>query len=412
MRCDPTRELKDNPSSIAGTATELPSLSASGRMPCSPIASGWSAMSLPGRDSSRGPFTVSWLLVASLVLVVGASPANAARPVKDAHYYGFDGRLGDVNTAKPNARFFNLSAKLRVSRTGRRVSGRGDGFYIRYGFACRRGRDYVSGTFPLAGRGMPGPPIRRGGGFALAKSRGDARLRLRGRFVSREAATLVYRVSIVPAPSTNGRRPGRCRSGPTRVALFRDGEPPFSDCRSQRATKLISGATGRLFVQYRLTSQGFMPYVFGCLFDTDRRFALGQSYDDQQVALPRLVGPFAAWAVEGCPAGPCTGSIQVRNLRTGAFAHRAIFPGSPLNPYFSLFTDLELKENASFAWIATHWAQPGSAQERLGTEVWALDGLGRRILDTGPDINPGSLRLEGSTLTWENDGVERSAALH
>jgi opacity protein-like surface antigen len=351
------------------------------------------------------------LLVALIVLLAAASSARAAVPVKGT-YLGFNGRLAEINTAEPNSGFLELTAAVRVSRSRQRLSGRGDGSYVRFGFPCKLDREnWVSGTIPLAGRRMR-PHIRRDGRFVAVKRRGNLRYRLRGRFVTPGAATLVYRASIRAQLPRNPRRSGRCTSPLTRVALFLDGEPPFGGCRTQPATTLLSSPTGRLFAQYRLTSQGFMPYVFGCLFDTDRRFPLGQAYDDAQVALPRLAGPFAAWVAACSAAGPCTGSIGVLDLRTGAFVHRGIFPDTPLDPYSSGFADLELKDNASVAWIAVHSGMGGPPPVHLGTEVWALDGLGRRMLDSGADISPGSLRLQDSTLTWENGGVERSAPLH
>ena len=352
------------------------------------------------------------LLLASIVPLAAAPPATAAAPVKGT-YFGFDGRLAEINTAKPNGGFFELTAALRVSRGRQRLGGDGDGSYVRFGFPCKADtEDWVSGTIPLAGGRMRGPRIRRDGSFAVVTRRGDLRYRLRGRFLSRGAARLVYRASITAQRPRNPRRPGRCKSPLTRVALFLDGEPPFGGCGSQRATTLVSSPTGRLFAQYRLTSQGFMPYVFGCLFDIDRRFSLGQAYDDEQVELPRLAGQFAAW-MAGCNAlGPCSGSFQVLDLRTGAFVHRNVFADSPLRPTSSVVTDLELKDNASFAWIAVHWGLGFPVPEHLGTEVWALDGLGKRMLDSGADISPGSLRLLDSTLIWEIGSVERSATLH
>jgi hypothetical protein len=346
---------------------------------------------------------------ASIGLALAASPSQAARPVRGA-YHGFDGRPAEINRATSNAGFFELTAALRVSSGGRRLSNRGDGSYVRYGFRCSLDRaNRVSGTIRLAGRRTRGPRIRRDGSFGLVKRRGDVRYRLRGRFVTRDMATLVYRATVVPQLPRNRRRPGRCTSPRTRVALFLNGEPPFRGCGSQPATTLLSSSTGRLLMQYRLTSQGFMPYVFACLFDVDRRYPVGQSYDDQDVGLPRLTGPFVAWVFECSAAGPCTGSIQVRDLRTGAFAHRRVFPSSSVPFHYSRFTDLELKDNASFAWIAVHYGMSG---ESLGIEVWALDGLGRRMLDAGADINPASLRLEDSTLKWEKGGVEQSATLN
>jgi hypothetical protein len=362
-------------------------------------------------DSRRYRAAAASVLVvlASVGLAAAASPVEAARPMGGA-YYGFDGRPAEINTAEPNIGFFDMTAALRVSGDRRRLSGRGDGSYVRFGFPCKLDRaDWVSGTIRLVRPRARGPRIRRDGGFALVKRRGAVRYRLRGRFVSPAMATLVYRANVAAQLPRNRRRPGRCTGPRTRVALFLNGEPPFSGCADQPATTLLSSPTGRLFLQYRLTSQGFMPYVFGCLFDVDRRFPLGQSYDDEDVGLPRLAGPFVAWTFECSAVGPCTGSIQVRDLRTGAFAHRRVFPGATLQPYYSRFADLELKDNASFAWIAVHY---GMGWQPLGIEVWALDGLGRRVLDSGADINPASLRLEGSTLKWEKGGVEHSATLN
>jgi hypothetical protein len=352
------------------------------------------------------------VVLASIGLAAVASPSQAASPVKGA-YYGFDGRPSEINRAKPNAGFFELTAALRVPGSRQRLSSRGDGSYVRFGFPCKLDRaNWVSGTIRLAGRRMGGPRIRRDGSFVLVKRRGDVRYRLHGRFLSRDTATLVYRANVAAQLPRKPRRPGRCTSPLTRVALFRNGEPPFRGCRSQPATTLLSSPTGRLFMQYRLTSQGFMPYVFACLFEVDRRFPLGQSYDDEDVGLPRLAGPFVAWVFVCTAAGPCTGSIQVRDLRTGAFAHRRVFPTSPLQPHYSRFTDLELKDNASFTWIAVHHDMFGNPEQPLGIEVWALDGLGRRMLDTGTDISPASLRLEDSTVKWEKGGAEHSATLH
>jgi hypothetical protein len=366
----------------------------------------WPPRTGPGRSNVPASAR-TLLLLGSVALLAAASPASAARPLKAADYYGFAGRPSDMNRANPNSGFFELAAALRTSRGGRRLS---HGSYVRFSVPCERDRDgYVSGVVRLAGRRLPGPRIARDGGFGLSRKRAELRFRVRGRFLSRSAAWLVYRLTTSPTRPENRRRPGHCATGATRVALFKDGEPLFAGCRSQPATTLLTSPTGRLLMQYRLTSQGFMPYVFGCLFDTNRRFPLGQAYDDQQVDLPRLAGPFTAWVAACTAAGPCTGSIQVKDLRTGAFVQTGILPYSGGNPYYGVFTDLELKENASFAWIATAY---DAMQNSLGTVVWALDGLGRRMLDSGDGITRDSLRLDGSTLRWENGGVERSATLY
>jgi hypothetical protein len=367
---------------------------------------------LEGSRWYRAAAALALVILASAGVALAASPSQAARPVSGT-YHGFDGRPAEINRATPNANFFERTAALRVSSSRQRLSNRGAGSYVQFGFPCSRDRaDWVSGRIRLGGGRTRGPRIRRDGTFRLVKRRGDVRFRLRGRFLTPDTATLVYRASVAAQLPRNRRRPGRCTSRRTSVALFLNGEPPFRGCGSQPATTLLSSPTGRLFVQYRLTSQGFMPYVFACLFDVDRRFPIGQSYDDQDVGLPRLTGPFVAWVFECSAAGPCTGSIGVRDLRTGAFVHRGVFPNTPLQADYSRFGDLELKDNASLAWIAVHHGMNGAPEQPLGIEVWALDGLGRRMLDTGTDIGPASLRLEDSTVKWEKGGVEHSATLH
>jgi len=45
-------------------------------------------------------------------------------------------------------------------------------------------------------------------------------------------------------------------------------------------------------------------------------------------------------------------------------------------------------------------------------EVHKLDGGGSRLLDSGTGIDPRSLRLHGSALTWRDAKQTRSATLH
>ena len=45
-------------------------------------------------------------------------------------------------------------------------------------------------------------------------------------------------------------------------------------------------------------------------------------------------------------------------------------------------------------------------------EVAAVDASGRRLLDSGSDVDPESLALDGSTLSWLKAGVTQSATLN
>jgi hypothetical protein len=67
-------------------------------------------------------------------------------------------------------------------------------------------------------------------------------------------------------------------------------------------------------------------------------------------------------------------------------------------------TDLELKSNRSIAWLVLDTFS-GNRQ------VVAVDSNGRRVLDSGADVELESLTLDGSTLSWINGGVTHSATL-
>ncbi len=72
-------------------------------------------------------------------------------------------------------------------------------------------------------------------------------------------------------------------------------------------------------------------------------------------------------------------------------------------------TDLVLKPNGSVAWIVDRLAFMGSPHT---IDVVAVDSTGRRLLDSGLAVDPTSLTLTGSTLTWRKGGATKSATLN
>lgn len=340
------------------------------------------------------------LTVLATVAPFFASPATAASPIKGARYFGFHGDVYEAGELT----LLSQDAGVRVSRRGGTFT---RGSYLKYDFLCGSRGSGPEGTIDLAPRRGRRLRIRRNGTFSLVKREGRVTFRLHGRFVTRRAAQLVYRVRVA-LRRPNRRGPRICASGPKRVALYRNGQPPFSGCGA-RAHELVRGSTGRVFEQYRLLGNGrggggeFYPHAYGCLYETDKRVLLGRNYDDETVDLPRVAGPYSAYEQSGC----C--SIVVIDLRSGA---RVRTVGS-LGSYSSMdfypgraVSDLELKANSSLAWISQ--ARNTGARP----EVWGLDALGQRMLDSGADIDSGSLSLSGSTLTWRRGGAVRSATLN
>jgi hypothetical protein len=330
--------------------------------------------------------------------VLAPADAFGARPIRGAAYYGLKGTLRDFDSRKAYDQTGEWAA-LRISASGQRLSGlrvdygpRGpEASYAYAEIRCRRDRSgWVRGVIRLSPRRGLGLRLRRDGGFSAARQRGRLRYRLRGRFVSRRVAMLVYSASMPPRRPRNRRNPGRCRAR-FRVTLTKDGQPPFRGCDDHQEGTAVLGPTGRIFGQFAWIGPGaFYRRVYACLFEVNRRWLLGEDADESTVELPQLAGPYAAFytCYQAC------GQIKVMDLRNGKLVRRI----GPTDAW-----DLVLKDNASVAWIAA---------DVNGHAVWALDASGRRKHDSGPGIERESLTLEGSTLRWLHSGQQQETVLN
>jgi hypothetical protein len=160
--------------------------------------------------------------------------------------------------------------------------------------------------------------VGRDGRFAATGRVGRVgRYRLHGRFVTRDLARVVFIERHV--------RSGRlvCRSS---MKLYRNGVPPFSGCRSQRAHTDLWAASGRVFQQFTLYRNGgqfgfgeFFTHHYACLFESpSKRTHLGRNYNDERRGYFRLAGPYVAFFSGGCAA--CSWdqwSVEVRDVRDG-----------------------------------------------------------------------------------------------
>jgi hypothetical protein len=356
--------------------------------------------------------TVMFGLASVLGLCLGGvllvAPAMAGRPVPGARYFGLP--AGE----SVEAGFVDATGEVRVSQSGRSIAP------TTLAFGCGpNARDVQVRLSGPAGRRSP-VRIAQDGRFTAAgrggvvvnpvRPRGVGRYRLGGRFLTRHVARIVY---------TERRLRSRrvvCRSA---MQLYRDGVPPFSGCRTQRAAPVLWGDSGRLFEQYAALRPGarFFTHLYACLFDSpSKRIDLGENYapDDYREHF-RLAGPFVAFFRTGCAM--CTwpqAVIEVRDGHDGSLVRR------PDVRYWTRLADLELTTSGSVAWTLESLAlapdgfpigyptQPPVIETR---EVWAHDSQGQRLLDSGPNLDLNSLALNGSTLTWINDGVTRAATL-
>jgi hypothetical protein len=336
---------------------------------------------------------------ALLVLCAGptASDARAATPVKGASYYGGFGSESVVEG------YSTTDAGIRVARSGRRLLEGRDVSWLAFectGFAA----------VPLARRDGQPIRVRRDGSFSVSGRRGRVHYRVSGRFPSRDRARLRYRAVRISPRGEPGRCLRRRRVERGVAILYRNGDPPFPDCRTAPGGNIAESAEGRVFSQWSGGSQEFFTYVFGCRYDANRRFMLGRNWDDERIGDVRLAGPYVAWAGVYCSISWCNGTVERRDLLTGRkfpFIRPSDGPYGPTG-----VTDVELKENASVAWIMFGTEYPAPENPTPVTEVWALDSQGRRKLDAGFSIDRDSLTLSGSTITWIDGGNVETAELN
>lgn len=136
--------------------------------------------------------------------------------------------------------------------------------------------------------------------------------------------------------------------------------------------------------------------TYACLYRVGRRVSLGTSYvgsgpSVDKLERVRLAGPYVGYVRFGYDHTLTTSRIAVRDLRTGRVVRRT-------GPLTSRVTDLELSATGAAAWIADG-------------EVWRSGAPGPVRLDAGPDIDPTSLAVAGSTVYWTRGGGSYSASL-
>ena len=178
-----------------------------------------------------------------------------------------------------------------------------------------------------------------------------------------------------------------------------------SPCNPPGSHTLASDASARVFSAHRS--------VFGCSRPTGRLTRLGHSGSclggGSFVERVALAGEIVAYGDHRC--GVDTGFSQVVVLRltdgrrVGSFAAVE----KPLGPEsITSVSSLVARPDGAAAWIGVASSIVGRGRD---VEVRAGHGEHRQLLDSGAQIDPGSLRLHGSRLTWRHGPATRSATL-
>jgi hypothetical protein len=152
--------------------------------------------------------------------------------------------------------------------------------------------------------------------------------------------------------------------------------------------------------------------VYGCAGAGGRSHELGGATNCLRSARANpisLAGSVVAYGLQVC--GIDTGSTQVvvERLTDGRQLHTLAATSSPQAPEsYQDVTSLVLRSDGAVAWIGV----AHSIVRRTGEiEVHRADRRGEAELDSGSAVDPGSLGLHGSEVTWRHGGATRSANL-
>jgi hypothetical protein len=178
-------------------------------------------------------------------------------------------------------------------------------------------------------------------------------------------------------------------------------------CKTKAAKTLLAAKRARVFQK--------RDRIYACLYRGRRVFRIGtrQSVAGNNARNLRLAGCFVAYSqtLDGV-------KLKVRDLRTGRVVHSQAAQDLT-RPALSFLTDVKLKRTGAIAWIVRLTPidgplapdpSPGDTQPNY--QVFKADRAGRALLDSGPDIAPGSLRLRGASVSWTKGAATRSAPIN
>jgi hypothetical protein len=187
----------------------------------------------------------------------------------------------------------------------------------------------------------------------------------------------------------------------TLVAFFLMASPAAAarPCRPAGSKALLTTATTRVY-EIPVRGQGYSR-VYACRYSVRRPWRLGDSYDashDISAIEPLQVhGRFLVYSDFYEHYSETAAGITVRDLKTGRRIHRFS------RPYYTL-AGAVLDSHGSVAWIGK--LSDGSFEARRA------DRKGENTrLDAGSAIEPSSLALRGSTVSWRNGGATKTAPL-
>lgn len=152
--------------------------------------------------------------------------------------------------------------------------------------------------------------------------------------------------------------------------------------------------------------------VIACRRGSARRFPLGQSQTclgaHARIHPVAVSGQLVAYAAEHCQIDTGSSLVEVLALSDGAKRVSLSASTSPRRPESYVAVSALAFAPGELAWISVSASVIGGGRT---VEVHVLDRRGVRVLDSGPGIAPGRLRLGAGKLSWQRGGAWHTARL-
>jgi hypothetical protein len=175
-------------------------------------------------------------------------------------------------------------------------------------------------------------------------------------------------------------------------------------CGPASARTLAGDSRVRVYVLHQV--------VYGCSVARGRSFRLGRAeraLSESRVGPVAVAGNVAAYGLQSFGVDTVRASVVVRRLTDGAQVKQLGATRAVGAEAFESIGSVVVNASGAVAWIGSEHSIVG---HRSAIEVHADGAGGDRVLDSGLNIDPASLRLHGSQLSWVDGRATRHATLH
>ncbi|HET6868067.1 MAG TPA: hypothetical protein VFH80_19295 [Solirubrobacteraceae bacterium] len=175
-------------------------------------------------------------------------------------------------------------------------------------------------------------------------------------------------------------------------------------CGPASARTLVGDGRVRVYVLHQV--------VYGCSVARGRSFRLGhasRALAESRVGPVAVAGDVAGYGLQSFGVDTVTATIVVRRLTDGTEVKELRATRAVGAEAFQSIGSVAVLASGAVAWIGSEHSIVG---HRSAIEVHAAGAGGDRVLDSGANVDPASLRLHGSRLSWVDGGATRHATLH